>query len=95
MNIIEVVGKAQKESFLNFARALYKNDTNFACPFDGEINGIFDPKENSFFKHGEAIRWILTDDSGKLIGRIAAFINTNKAFSFDQPTGGCGFFECG
>lgn len=94
MNIIEVVSKSQKQSFLDLARALYKNDPNFACPLDGEIGGIFDPKENSFFKHGEAIRWILTDGSGKVIGRIAAFINTNKAFSFDQPTGGCGFFEC-
>ncbi|MCZ4693200.1 GNAT family N-acetyltransferase [Ancylomarina euxinus] len=94
MNIIEVVNKSQKQSFLDFARTLYRNDPNFACPLDGEINGIFDPKENSFFKHGEAIRWILSDDDGKVIGRIAAFINTNKAFSFDQPTGGCGFFEC-
>ncbi len=94
MNIIEVVSKSQKQSFLDLARTLYKNDPNFACPLDGEINGIFDPKENSFFKHGEAIRWILCDDDGKVIGRIAAFINTNKAFSFDQPTGGCGFFEC-
>jgi len=94
MNIIEVVSKNHKQSFLDLARTLYKNDPNFACPLDGEINGIFDPKENSFFKHGEAIRWILSDDDGKVIGRIAAFINTNKAFSFDQPTGGCGFFEC-
>ena len=94
MNIIEVVSNNQKQLFLDLARTLYENDPNFACPFDGEINGIFDPKENSFFKHGEAIRWILTDDSGQVIGRIAAFINTNKAFSFDQPTGGCGFFEC-
>jgi GNAT superfamily N-acetyltransferase len=94
MNIIEVVSNSQKQLFLDLARTLYKNDPNFACPFDGEINGIFDPKGNSFFKHGEAIRWILSDDDGKVIGRIAAFINTNKAFSFDQPTGGCGFFEC-
>jgi GNAT superfamily N-acetyltransferase len=94
MNIIEVVNKSQKQSFLDLARTLYKNDPNFVCPLDGEINGIFDPKENSFFKHGEAICWILSDDDGTVIGRIAAFINTNKAFSFDQPTGGCGFFEC-
>ncbi|WP_372640134.1 GNAT family N-acetyltransferase [Ancylomarina sp.] len=94
MNIIEVVSQSQKQSFLDFARTLYKNDPNFACPLDGEINGIFDPKENSFFKHGEAICWVLTNEAGQVIGRIAAFINTHKAFSYDQPTGGCGFFEC-
>jgi len=94
MNIIEVVTDGHKQSFLDLARILYKNDPNFACPLDGEINGIFDPKENSFYKHGEAIRWVLTNEAGELIGRIAAFINTNKAYTFDQPTGGCGFFEC-
>ena len=94
MNIVEVLDQKQRVKFLDIARIIYKNDTNYACPLDPEIEGIFDPEENSFFKHGEAIRWILEDENGNVIGRIAAFINKNKAFSFDQPTGGCGFFEC-
>ena len=36
----------------------------------------------------------LLTTKGKPIGRIAAFINNKKADTFDQPTGGCGFFEC-
>jgi len=94
VNIIEVSSKKHRKEFLDLAGFIYKNDSNYARPLDGEIEGIFDPKENSFYKHGEAIRWILQNKEGKTIGRIAAFINTNKAFSFDQPTGGCGFFEC-
>ena len=27
-------------------------------------------------------------------GRIAAFIDKNLAYTYDQPTGGIGFFEC-
>nr|WP_216616527.1 GNAT family N-acetyltransferase [Marinifilum caeruleilacunae] len=76
------------------AGKLYQNDSNYARPLDAEIEGIFNPNENSFFTHGKAIRWILQDDKGVTIGRIAAFINEKKANSFDQPTGGCGFFEC-
>lgn len=34
------------------------------------------------------------DDRGQVIGRIAAFINQKKALKEEQPTGGCGFFEC-
>ena len=94
MNTVEVLDQKQRAKFLDVARIIYKGDKNYACPLDPEIEGIFDPKENSFFKHGEAIRWILEDEKGNAIGRIAAFINKNKAFSFDQPTGGCGFFEC-
>ncbi len=45
-------------------------------------------------KHGEATRWILSDDQGDLIGRVAAFIDHNTAGNHDQPTGGVGFFEC-
>lgn len=93
--IIEVVkSEKEKKDFLKVPKILYKNDPNWACPLDGEINGIFDPEKNSFFRHGSAVRWILKDSDNKLIGRIAAFINENKAYTFNQPTGGCGFFEC-
>ncbi|MBC8111253.1 MAG: hypothetical protein H7Y04_09365, partial [Verrucomicrobia bacterium] len=47
-----------------------------------------------FFRHGECVRWILTDDTEKTIGRVAAFINRKLANKEEQPTGGMGFFEC-
>ncbi len=37
---------------------------------------------------------MLTDDHDRLLGRIAAFVNYEKATTYRQPTGGCGFFEC-
>jgi hypothetical protein len=58
------------------------------------VEAVFDPAQNSFFGHGEAERWILKNGSGEVIGRVAAFINRRKAFTFQQPTGGMGFFEC-
>lgn len=94
MNIIEVISKRDKKDFLSVPKILYKKNKDWVCPLDDEINKIFNPKKNTFFTHGEAIRWILKDDSGKLIGRIAAFINKRKAYTENQATGGCGFFEC-
>jgi GNAT superfamily N-acetyltransferase len=94
MKIIEVKSGKDARRFLNVARVLYKNDKNWICPLDKDIEAIFDPEKNTYFSHGEATRWILTDDDGKLSGRIAAFINYKKANSFEQPTGGMGFFEC-
>jgi len=38
--------------------------------------------------------WVLKNDLGKLIGRIAAFIDFNTMNDIDQATGACGFFEC-
>jgi len=94
MNIIPVNNKKTKKQFLDAARVIYKNDPVWVCPFDNEIEAIFDPEKNPYHKHGEVERWILVDDNNDLIGRIAAFIDRNLAYSYEQPTGGTGFFEC-
>ena len=94
MKIIEVTNKAGRQDFLKVPKQLYKDEGTWVCPFDKEIESIFDPKKNVYFKHGVANRWILRDEKGKLIGRIAAFIDHQTAQKQDQPTGGTGFFEC-
>lgn len=85
MNIIEVVSKSQKQSFLDLARALYKNDPNFACPLDGEIGGIFDPKENSFLSMVRLsvgflpmVRGRLLDELQLLLTRIRLLVLINQ-----------------
>ncbi|MFZ5939555.1 MAG: GNAT family N-acetyltransferase [Bacteroidota bacterium] len=94
MILQEVKNSRDRKAFLDVPRKLYKNDPVWVCPFDREIEAVFDPSMNSFFGHGKAVRWVLRDDDGKLAGRVAAFINYNMADSYDQPTGGMGFFEC-
>jgi hypothetical protein len=92
--LIPVDDKHSRNLFHDVIRRLYKNDKNFICPPDAFIEGIFTPSRNSFFSHGEATRWILLDENGTLVGRVAAFINRKKAYTFQVPTGGMGFFEC-
>jgi hypothetical protein len=94
MKLTRVTDRKTRKGFLNTARVIYKNDPVWVCPFDNEIEAIFDPVKNSYFKHGEAERWILADDNNNLIGRVAAFIDRNLAYTYEQPTGGMGFFEC-
>ena len=94
MLIQEVSDKRTIKEFLKVPKIFYKNDENWICPLDMEIEKIFNPQKNTSFKHGEAVRWILKNESGRLIGRIAAFYDKRKAFNNLQPTGGIGFFEC-
>ncbi|QXV64920.1 GNAT family N-acetyltransferase [Mucilaginibacter sp. 21P] len=94
MNITEVKSKADKTAFLNVARIIYKDDPNWVCPLDNDVEAVFDPQRNNFHSHGCATRWVLRNNKGDLIGRIAAFVNNEKAYKNEQPTGGCGFFEC-
>ncbi len=93
MKIVEVLTPADKKEFHDFPRQLYKDDPYWVCPLDSLIENVFNPAGNSTFEHGEAIRWILVDDSEKTIGRVAAFINRVRSSAQRQPTGGMGFFE--
>jgi GNAT superfamily N-acetyltransferase len=94
MKTIEVADRKTIKQFLELPFEIYKHDSNWVCPLQNDIEAVFDPARNNFFGFGSCTRWILVDDHGKVIGRIAAFINEKKAFKEDQPTGGCGFFEC-
>lgn len=90
----EVKTKKDEKQFINVAVKLYKNYKNWIRPLDNEINDVFNPEKNELFNDGEAIRWILKDDKGNLVGRIATFYNNRVSQENEQPTGGCGFFEC-
>jgi GNAT superfamily N-acetyltransferase len=90
----EVDGKKQEREFLNFPARLYKKDKNWIRPLDDEVKKVFDPKRNKLFRTGEAIRWLLLDEKGKTVGRMAAFYDKKTARRNEQPTGGVGFFDC-
>lgn len=94
MNLTEVATRRQARDFIDLPKQLYKNDPHWICPLDSDVEAIFDPSRNVFFSHGICNRWLLTNKSGEYIGRIAAFINHEKAYKNPQPTGGVGFFEC-
>lgn len=91
----EVLTKKDEEQWIRMAIPLYRDYPNWVCPFDSDIRAVFDPKTNKFFAEGNAIRWTCIDtQTGKPAGRIAAFWAQSTSEANDQPTGGCGFFEC-
>jgi len=95
MQLIIVNNSSTTVQFLQVAVELYKNDSNWIRPLDKDINDIFNAQKNKAWRFGEAVRWILKDEKGNLIGRIAAF--TNKKYrnkGDDISVGGIGFFEC-
>lgn len=93
--LIEVQSRADADIWLHLDRPIYKQYPNWVCPLDSDISKVFDPAHNGKFKNGEAIRWYAVDTlTGEAVGRIAAFYDRNTLEEYDQPTGGCGFFEC-
>ena len=90
----EVCDNHTEKLFYGLPESIYAQDPNWIPHIKQDIEKLFDPQKNKLLKDGKAKRWILIDSQGKVIGRIAAFINRKLANDFDQPTGGTGFFEC-
>jgi len=95
MQMISVTDKRTETLFLSIPLMIYAKDPNWIRPLNKDILDVFDPKKNKAFRFGKATRWILQDNAGKSIGRIAAFANDKyKNKGDDIPVGGVGFFEC-
>ncbi len=95
MQIIPIEDSKSARLFIEVPLVIYKNNANWIRPLDKDINDIFDKKNNKAYRFGKTIRWILKDEQGELIGRIAAFVNTKYKNKGDEfAVGGIGFFEC-
>ena len=95
MQIVEVKDRKGQKDFLRVNVELFKGESNYIQPLDKDVEEVFNPQKNKAFRFGEAIRWVLKDEKGKLIGRIAAFVNKKYRTKGDRfPVGGVGFFDC-
>ncbi|MFM1858444.1 MAG: hypothetical protein RLZ05_1504 [Bacteroidota bacterium] len=95
MQIVEVKDRKGQREFLRVNVELFNGEPNYIRPLDKDVEEVFDPQKNKAFRFGEAIRWVLKDEQGKLIGRIAAFVNKKYRTKGDRfPVGGVGFFDC-
>lgn len=95
MQLTEVRNAAAAREFIQANVIICGKMPNYIRPLDKDVNEVFDAGTNKAFRFGEAIRWVLKDANGELIGRIAAF--TNKKYrnkGDDIPVGGIGFFDC-
>jgi hypothetical protein len=95
MQLVEVTNESMARDFLKVNLMVNKGNPNYIQPLDKDVNDVFNKKKNKAFRNGEVIRWILRDNKGRAIGRVAAFVNKKyKNKGDDGPVGGIGFFDC-
>ena len=94
MKLVAVHDKRSLNDWMRLPWRIYRNDPNWIPHLKQDVAKVFDPGKNKLLRDGEAERWVLYDDAGVPIGRVAAFINAKTAHTEAQPTGGMGFFEC-
>src|SRR3954470_18793389 len=95
MQLIEVNNASTAKDFIKVNVLMNRSNPNYIRPLDNEVNDVFDSSKNKNYKYGETNRWILKDNNGKPIGRVAAFTHSkyiNKGTDF--ATGCIGFFDC-
>ncbi len=95
MQIIAITTPELAREFIRVNVLINQSDPNYIRPLDKDVNQVFDKNINKAFRFGQAMRWILKDEQGKLLGRIAAFVNKKYKTKGDEgPVGGMGFFDC-
>lgn len=93
-SIVEVVDRSLEQKFLEMPLLIYKDDKVWVRPLDSDIEEVFDPKRNKRFRKGEIARWLLKDEKGSYVGRVAAFVDPVTFKTGEPLVGGMGFFEC-
>jgi hypothetical protein len=92
MQLIEVNTKELAEEFIRANVLINQGNPNYIRPLDKDVNDVFDTRKNKTFRFGTVNRWVLKNDEGVLIGRIAAFTNRKyRNKGDDVPVGGSGF----
>jgi GNAT superfamily N-acetyltransferase len=94
LQLVEVKSKKDIREFHDLPARINKGDSNWIKPLVKDIEQIFNPSSNKLFRHGDAIRWLLMDASGKAAGRVAAFYSKKIGHKDKDLVGGMGFFEC-
>jgi hypothetical protein len=80
-------------AFINFPYKLYKNDPIWVAPLRSEQKAQFDPKSNLFLEHCEWQLFLLKN-KGRVIGRIAAFVDLLAMDFWKERVGLFAYFEC-
>jgi len=95
MQLLQVQDNQDAKDFIQVNVDILGNMPGYIRPLDKDVNQVFDSQKNKAFRQGEAARWIIKDEGGQLLGRIAAFVNKRYKNKGDEfPVGGIGFFDC-
>lgn len=93
MKIKQVTTKTDLRRFIRLPYHLYRNDPVWVPPLRVEQRSQFDPGRNPTLDHCTYALFLL-EDQGKIIGRIAAFIDHLALETWKEPIGLFGYYEC-
>ena len=93
MIIKSVETKADLKEFINFPYKFYRDDPNWIPPLRTELNNQFNPKTNPLLDHCDYQLFLLVRE-GRVLGRIAAFIDHLAVDFWKEKIGLFGYYDC-
>jgi GNAT superfamily N-acetyltransferase len=93
MNIRQIQTQKDLRTFVELPYRLYRKDPVWVPPLRSEQHSQFDPQKNPFLKHCDRALFLLEED-GRVVGRIAAFIDHLAVEAWQEPIGLFGYYEC-
>ena len=94
MEILKVADRKTNQLFHKVLHTVYRGDAHYIFPLEVDVDFVFNRNKNESFQSGDAVRFVLIDDSQRPIGRIAAFYSKHHIGQNGDRSGGVGFFEC-
>lgn len=92
VEVIRVKTSAQKKRFIDFPHHLFKNDPNYVPELYSGQKELLTPGKHPFYEHSSG-QLFLAYKKGEIVGRIAAFWNTNNNKFNHTKEGHFGFFD--
>lgn len=93
MKIRRVQNKRDLKRFIDMPYDFYRADPLWVPPLRSELQGQFDPTKNPLLDHCEYELFLLEEDR-RLIGRVAAFVDTLAVDFWQEKIGLFGYYEC-
>lgn len=93
VSVEEAVSAGQRDEFIRFQAECYPDDPNFVPPIVAERRDFLDARVNPFFQQARAA-FFLARRAGRVVGRIAAVVDTRYNRFHDTLDGFFGMFEC-
>jgi len=93
MKIELVKTTKQQKAFIRLPYNLYRNHPYWVPPLRSEVKAQFNIKKNPFLDHCDYQLFLLIEKD-KVVGRIAAFIDSVANTYWNEPVGLFGYYEC-
>ena len=89
-----VVSAKDYKRFIDYQYDFYASYPYWVPQLRSEVKKVLNPKKNPFYEHGKIQPFLAFDNTGQIVGRVAAIVNGMHLKKYNDNTGFFGFFEC-